>query len=307
MTRLRADLILLACAAIWGFAFLYQKAAMAHVGPYLFVAARSVVAGVALLPFVVMEQRRAERRAASGLTGAAIIAGIAFFLAAVLQQAGLVTASVTNTGFLTALYVVFTPFVAWMLIGRRPSAMVGIAVLLSFIGTWLLGGGSLGTFAAGDLLVALSAIFWATHVVLLGRAARFERPMTFTALQFAVVAGLGMVGAMAFEDIRIEALVAAAPSIAYVGLLSSALTFTLFAMALAATQPTEAAIIVSTETLFAALSAYLVLGERLSPLGWLGAGAILLATLVVQLAPSREASASTGAAQPTSTPKNQTP
>ncbi len=286
MTRLQADLVLLACAAIWGFAFLFQKSAMAHVGPFVFIAARSFVACMALAPLVLREQRQSGVPSLSALAGRALLAGLAFFLGAAFQQIGLVTATVTNTGFLTALYVVATPVIAWALMRRRPSPWVWLAVAISFVGTWLLGGGALAAFSRGDLLVAVSALFWALHLVLLGRVASHGAALSFTALQFAVVGVLGIVAALLFEDIRIDGLRHAARDIAYVGLLSSALTFTLFAMALRATQPTEAAIVVSTETLFAALGAYLVLGERLSPMGWLGAAAILAATLIVQLAPS---------------------
>ncbi|MFM9940173.1 MAG: DMT family transporter [Hyphomicrobiaceae bacterium] len=287
MTRLHADLVLLACAAIWGFAFLFQKSAMAHVGPLTFIAARSFVACLALAPLVVREQRQVATPPLGQLCAAAAVAGMAFFLGAAFQQFGLITASVTNTGFLTALYVVATPVIAWGLMRRRPSSLIWVAVAISFVGTWLLGGGAVDAFSPGDLLVAISALFWALHVVLLGRAAGFGAPASFTALQFAVVGLLGLAGALLFEDIRLDGILAAAIDIGYVGILSSAVTFTLFTMALRATQPTEAAVIVSSETLFAALGAYLLLGERLPPIGWLGAGAILAATLLVQFAPTR--------------------
>lgn len=287
MTRLRADLILLACAAIWGFAFLFQKSAMLHVGPFLFIAARSLVACIALAPLTLRERRGRTLPGWKEIATAALPAGAAFFLGAAFQQVGLVTATVTNTGFLTALYVVFTPMVAWVLMGRVPQPLVWLAVVISFLGTWLLGGGGIGAFSRGDALVAISAMFWALHVVLLGRAARLESPMSFTGLQFAVVGLLALAAAFALEEVRFSALAAAAVEIGYVGLLSSALTFTLFAMALRWTQPTEAAIIVSTETLFAAFGAWLILGERLPLVGWLGAVAILGAILLVQLIPSR--------------------
>lgn len=286
MTRLHADLMLLGCAAIWGFAFLFQKSAMAHVGPLLFIAARSLVACLALAPLAMMEMRRSGRSPVRPMLPVALVAGCAFFVAGALQQAGLVTATVTNTGFLTALYVVITPFIAWGLLGRRPRSLVWLAAALSFVGIWLLGGGTLSAFSQGDMLVALSAVFWSLHVVILGRAAPLGNAATFSAVQFLVVAILGTASAAAFEVITLDGIRRAAVEIAYVGLLSSALTFTLFAIALRATQPSEAAVIVSTETLFAAFGAYLLLGERLSPLGWAGAAIILLATVLVQLAPT---------------------
>lgn len=287
MRRLHADLLLVFAAAVWGFAFLFQKSAMAHVGPVLFVAARAIVASVALAPLAWLEMREPGagwRRVAP----AAGWAGLVFFVAAVLQQWGLVTATVTNTGFLTALYVVITPFIAWGLTGKAPSPFVWAAVGLSFVGTWLLGGGTLAAFSAGDALVAISAAFWALHIVLVGRAGPLGRPVTFTMLQFAVVGLAAAVLAAPIETVSLARLADAWIEIAYVGLLSSALTFTMFSIALRYTAPTEATILVSTETLFAAFGAWWLLGERLPPIGWVGGGLIFLATLLVQLAPQRK-------------------
>jgi drug/metabolite transporter (DMT)-like permease len=287
MSRLHADIALLLAAAVWGLAFVFQKSAMNHIGPLTFIAARGAVAALALAPLALREARRRTDADASngglGFLPVAIGGGAAFFAAAWLQQGGLVTATVTNTGFLTALYVVLTPFIAWGWSGKRPIRMVWPAVVLSALGTWLLGGGTLSDFSRGDMLVAISALFWAAHVVITGSAAPYRRPIGFTAVQFAVVAALAAVGALLLEDVTLEGLAAAAPDIAYVGLLSSALTFTLLTVALQHTTPSEAAVIVSMETLFAAAAAYLLLGERLAAIGWLGAAMILTGTLLIQL------------------------
>jgi drug/metabolite transporter (DMT)-like permease len=285
MRRIHADLLLVLAAVVWGVAFVFQKTAMEHIGPLLFVAARATVATLALLPIALREGRRAPDQFPAGLVSIAALGGGIFFLGAIAQQTGIITASVTNTGFLTALYVVFTPFLVWLFMRRAPAWVVWPAVAMSFIGMWLLGGGTVGGFAHGDLLVAISAVFWAAHVVVVAKATRHARPVAFSAIQFGVVALLGTAGAILFEPISLTALAAAWREIAFVGLLSSALTFTLLAIAMKYTPPTEAAIIVSSETLFAALAAYLVLGERLSLIGWCGAGLILGAVLLVQAGP----------------------
>jgi drug/metabolite transporter (DMT)-like permease len=283
MNRLNADLVLLFTAAVWGVAFLFQKSAMDHVGPLAFIAARCALAALALAPLAVQEHRAAPGPPARGFLAVTCWGGLAFFVAAWLQQAGIVTATVTNTGFLTALYVVITPFIAWGWSGRPAAPIVWPAAALSALGTWLLGGGTLGSFSQGDALVALSAVAWAAHVVITGSAARFARPVTFTALQFAMAAALGAVCTGAFETVSLGGLNRALLDIAYVGLLSTALTFTLLTVALQHTPPSEVAVIVSLETVFAALAAYLVLGERLSALGWVGASLIMLAVLLIQV------------------------
>jgi drug/metabolite transporter (DMT)-like permease len=284
MSRLHADIALLIAAAIWGVAFIFQKSAMADIGPLAFIASRGAVAALALAPLAMREGNRPGAKPANpGFWKIAISGGVAFFVAAWLQQAGIRTATVTNTGFLTALYVVITPFIAWSWNRIRPSPAVWPAVILSALGTWLLGGGAVGAFSDGDKLVALSALFWALHVVVTGRASPFGRPIAFTAVQFAVVSALAATGCLGLENTTLDGLIAAAPEIAYVGLLSSALTFTLLTVALQYTPPAEAAVIVSLETVFAAVAAYWLLGERLGAVGWAGAALIMGAVLTLQL------------------------
>lgn len=285
MTRLQADLLLLLAAIIWGVAFVFQKTAMDHIGPLLFIASRAAVAALALAPLAIIEWRRADPAKLPGLGKTALAGGAFFFIAGWLQQFGIITATVTNTGFLTSLYVIFTPFIVWVVTRKPPARVVGVAVVLATVGAWALGGGTAGGFSIGDGFVAVSALFWAIHLVVTGNSSRHGVPIVFTCLQFAVVAVVAFAGALIFEPIEASALLAAWDSILYVGVLSSALTFTLLAVAMKRTPASEAAILVSMETVFAALAGALLLGERLAPIGWAGAAALFLATLLVQVAP----------------------
>lgn len=286
MRRIHADLMLLLAAAVWGVAFVFQKSAMDHIGPNTFIAARGFLAALTLLPFALHESRRAASPAPLKLTQIAVIAGIAFFLGALFQQLGLQTATVSNTGFLTGLYVIITPFIAWGWIGQRPTGVVWAAVALSFVGTWLLGGGTLDGFNRGDGFVAICALYWAVHITIVGYSSRYNRPVLFTAIQFAVVGLLGLFASLVTETTTLSGLRAAVPSIAFVGILSSALTFTLLAVAMKHTTTAEATIIVSLETVIAALAGALMLGERLSWPAMIGAALILAAIILVQLAAS---------------------
>jgi drug/metabolite transporter (DMT)-like permease len=293
MSRLNADIALLFAAAVWGVAFVFQKSAMDHIGPLAFIAARGAVAALALAPLALREGNRANSVDSLGFLRIAIAGGTLFFIAAWLQQAGLRTATVTNTGFLTALYVVFTPFIAWAWSGKTPNRIVWPAAALSAVGTWLLGGASVSAFSRGDMLVALSAIFWAIHVVITGRASPYRRPIAYTAIQFATVGALATLASSLLEQTTLAGLRSAAIDIAYVGLLSSALTFTILTVALQHTPPSEAAVIVSMETVFAAGAAYLLLGELLGATGWIGAALILGATLLLQVGSALAARRST--------------
>lgn len=281
MTRVRADLLLVLAAAIWGLAFYFQKGAMAHVGPMLFLGLRAAVAAVALAPSVIRERSNTPD-ASRQVVRFALGGGLLFLLAGSLQQWGLITATVINTGFLTSLYVVATPLVVWAVKRRSPSRPVWLAVALAFAGAWALRGGSLGGFTWGDWLIAASALVWAGHIVLTGEAGRCGRPLLFTCLQFVLVAALALSLAVALEPIDLAGIGAAWESILFVGLLSSALTYSLLAVALRHTSASEAAVLLSLDTIFAAAAGVLLLGERLTALGWAGAGLILVAVLVVQ-------------------------
>lgn len=289
MSRLTADLLLVACAVVWGASFLFQKSAMTYVEPVTFVAARSIVAALCLAPLAWFECRRAREPVSwKRLLALSLITGAAFTAAGVTQQVGIVTASVTNAGFLTALYVVATPFLSRALTGQALTPRVWAAAALSFLGCWLLSGGTfaaggLANFHLGDMLVAASALFWALHVVLIGIGAPMRRPITFMALQFAVAGALCLAGAVMSETISSAALADAAVDILYVGVVAGALTFTVFTIALNATSPTEAVVILSSEMLFAALGAWLVRGEQLTATGFVGAVVIFAAILIVQV------------------------
>jgi drug/metabolite transporter (DMT)-like permease len=290
MTRLRADLLLLAAAAVWGLGFYFQKVAMEHLSPLAFIAGRALLAVLALPPFALREGARTGFWP-TGLARYAGFASLLFLTAAWLQQSGLLTTGVTNAGFLTSLYVVATPLLVWLWQRERPSAAVLGAIGLAVAGAILLGGGSLAGFARGDWLIAACALFWSAHLILVGRAGALGRPVTFMLLQFAgvgVLAGLAMAiaGEGCPERAHIER---ALPALLFVGVLSSALTYVLLAVAMRHTPAPEAAVLVSLETLFTALAGALLLGERLAPIAWAGALLMLLAGILVQLAAVRAA------------------
>lgn len=285
MRRLQADLLLLLAAAVWGVAFYFQKTAMAHIGPFLFIASRGFIAAVCLLPLALIEHRRVAIPWSMGLVKIGLAGGVAFLAGAALQQTGMVTATVTNAGFLTGLYVIATPIVSWLLFKRRPEGYVWPAVALAFVGIWLLGGGTLSGFSTGDILIAASALIWAVHMLITSLATPYGRPVAYTAMQFACVGVGAAILTILIEESTLEGFLNALPSVAYVGVLSSALTFTLLAIALKATPPTEASILMSMEMLFAAAAGVILLGERLPPIGWVGAGLMFAATILVQIGP----------------------
>lgn len=285
MTRGTADMLLLFAALIWGLAFVGQATAMAHVGPLTFIGARFLVAALAVLPFALRESgagRAIPRQRRAALAGL----GVVFFLGAALQQVALLSTSVTNAGFLTALYVVFVPAIGAFVLGHRLPGAIWPAAALSLAGTFLLGGGHMAGLNGGDWLVVGGAAFWALQILGLGLLANgFNRPFATALSQFAVAAVFGFGLGFLFETPNLAGLLAAWREIAYTGFVSGGLAFTLQSVAQSHTPPSDSAILLSMESLFAALFGALLLGERLSLAGWIGGAMVLLAVVVVQLGP----------------------
>jgi drug/metabolite transporter (DMT)-like permease len=284
MTRLRADILLLLTALVWGAAFVGQSTAMEHLGPFFFTGTRFLLATLIVLPFALAERAKGPplRRDHTLLM---ITVGLVFFIGSITQQVGLLATSVTNAGFLTALYVVLVPVIAFIALKQRLPWIIWPAAALSLTGTWLLGGGISG-LNWGDGIMIFSAVFWALQVLLVGSlASRSDRPITVATIQFAVTAILGLTLGFIFESPSLPNLMGAWRELLFTGIISGGLGFTLQAIGQRHTPASDAAIIMSSEALFAALFGALLLGERLPVLGWIGCACILAAVIGIQLAP----------------------
>ena len=289
MTRLTANLLLLLTAFIWGTAFVAQNLGMKDVGPLAFTGIRFLLGALIVLPLALREHRRLAGRHHGFTRGDWLGAcGLGLLLAggATLQQIGIAGTTVTNAGFFTVLYVPLVPLFAWLLFRTHPHWSVWPAAAGCVAGTFLLGGGELSSLVAGDWWVLASTLFWAGHVLLVGRvAAEKGAAITVACTQF-VICGLACLGvALLTEPMTAHGLVSAIPAILYAGVLSVGVAFTLQVVAQRHTPATDAAIILSAETLFAAIAGAAFLGESLSGRQLAGCGLILAGILAVQLLP----------------------
>ncbi len=283
MSRGFANVLLLIAALIWGTTFVAQQLGMAGVGPLMFTGVRFLLGALVILPLALRERTRLADRGIR-LEGSDLLAacglGVLLCLGVVLQQIGIAGTSVSNAGFLTALYVPLVPLLGWVIHRQVPHLSLWPAALGCFVGTFLLGGGTFTDFNAGDFWVISSTLFWAAHVLWVGRvAARKGTPILVAFTQF-VVCGLLATGAgLALEATTLTGLQTALPTILYGGLLSVGIGFTLQVVAQRHTRPAEAAILLSSEVLFAALAGALYLGERLAPIQLAG-GVLIFACIV---------------------------
>ena len=289
LSRLKANGLLLLVALIWGSAFVGQALGMAGVGPLTFTGLRFALGALVVAPLAWREWQ--TLRAAGQMPGRAEARWIALLggllcAGSVLQQLGLMTTSVTNAGFLTALYVPLVPVLAWFFQRQLPHWSVWPAALGCLVGVWLLTGASLQSLSTGDGWVLVSALPWAVHVLLVGQVANKMRGVYLLACgQFVVCAlvsgGLGLV----FEATSADGLWAAAGAIAYTGFVSVGVGFTLQVIGQRHAQPADAAIMLSSETVFAALFGAWIMGDRLGPTGLAGCALILGCILAVQVVP----------------------
>ncbi len=275
-------------------AFVAQQSAMDNMPAMLFVSLRFLLAAAVVAPFALREGKAAGEAFGTRQRVHSVILGIVFFLGMSTQQLGLLGTSVTNAGFLTTLYVVLVPVLLFVAVGTRQRPAVWISAFVSLIGIYLLSGSNLSNINWGDWLVVLCAVFWAIHVILVGRfAGQTRRPIALAATQFFVCGCLGtlahgissLIGwSQAF--VKAESLVAALPEIAFAGIIAGGLGFTLQVVAQRHTTASIAAILMGTESLFAAVFGAIFRDDRLSQSGYFGCALIFGAVLIVELLPS---------------------
>jgi drug/metabolite transporter (DMT)-like permease len=287
---LRADLLMLFTALIWGSAFIAQRLGMDHIGPFLYTGLRFSLAALVLLPFVLRRpqanQLPAEPLVYRGLLLGGGIMGLVLALGINFQQVGLQFTSVTNAGFITGLYVIIVPVIG-LFLGHKTGFGTWLAAIMAVVGMFLLCVGDNFQVASGDWLQLAGAFVWATHVLVVGVFARRHDPLRLAFLQFAVCALLSLLLAVIFEPIVLAAIIQAGPAIFYGGVIAGGIGYTLQVVAQKHAIASHAAIIFSLEAVFAALAGSLFLDETLLLRGYIGCALMLTGMLIAQLWPRK--------------------
>lgn len=288
MNRLtvRSDALLFITALIWGSAFVAQRVGMDYVGPFTFNGVRFALGALILLPVVCL-RRRAPRNHALWRPGRATLAGGALagfvlFTGASLQQVGIVYTTAGNAGFITGLYVVLVPILGTFM-GQRTDTGTWIGAVLAVFGLYLLCVSTGLAVSAGDGLVLAGAFFWAAHVLVIGYFAPKADSYELAFLQFAACAVFSLGVAAFTEPLEIGPIVSGAVPILYGGVMSVGIAYTLQVVGQRHAPSSHAAIILSLESVFAALGGWLLLHEHLTSRQLAGCSLMLMGMIASQL------------------------
>lgn len=288
---LRADLIMLFTAILWGSGFIAQQTGMQYIGAFLYSGLRFSLAAIVVLIFLAWRNKRAIASLDKlplprflgnhALLRSGLAMGVLLAIGINLQQVGLRFTSVTHAGFITGLYVIIVPLLG-LLYGQRAHLGIWLGAVLAVIGIFLLSASPEVYFTLGDWLQLLCAVVWAAHMLLVGHVAARHDPVQLTFLQFLVCACVSMLLAWSFEPLIWLEIQAALATIVYGGLVG-AIGFTLQVVAQKDAIAAHAAILLSLEAVFAALFGAWLLGDSLTTAGYLGCTLMLFGMLLAQL------------------------
>jgi drug/metabolite transporter (DMT)-like permease len=285
---LRADILMLITAIIWGSAFIAQRAGMDNIGPFLFTGLRFTLGAITLIPVLLLLHRLSKTPIQLDrpvLIGGCLM-GLLLSIGINLQQVGLLFTSVTNSGFITGLYVIVVPILA-LLFGERTGSGTWLGASLAVIGMCLLSIGENFQVASGDWLQLAGAFAWGAHVLIVGHFASRHDPMLLSIIQFAFCAIISLALALLFEPIQPHDIAQAAPALLYGGIIAAGIGYTLQVVAQRDAIASHAAIIFSLEAVFAAFFGAWLLDEALTFRGYLGCALMFIGMLVAQLWPKK--------------------
>ncbi len=287
---LKSDLILLLVAFIWGIAFAAQRSGMEHVGPFTFNGLRFFLASLTLLPFLLFQkqdQRKQDnnfkKKDRAGLIKFGIVSSLFLFAGISFQQAGLVYTTAGKAGFITGLYVVIVPIIGYIFKLHQTTISTWAGALLAALGMYLLSVTAKFTISFGDLLILICSFCFAGHVLVIANFANRYKAITLSFIQSIICSGLSLIIAFIVEDVNMKGIIDAAIPIFYGGVFSSAIAYSLQIYGQKKSHPAHASIIMSFESVFAALAGWVLLGEMISGRGFMGCVLILTGILVSQL------------------------
>ena len=281
-------MLLFITAFIWGIAFAFQRSGMEYIGPITFMAARCFLAVIflAVLCMAVYGPSKAFKFNRATLAGG-LGCGVLMTVANNLQQMGMVYTEAGKAGFITAMYILIVPILNVLIFRRKEPVKTWIAVLLGILGLYLLCASGTASIDKGDLLVFGCAVFFSGHILCSDRFAARAEIIKMSFLQFLVSFVLSTVTALLTEDVSFAAIWDGRIAVAYCGILSAGVGYTLQIFGQKSVKPAAASLIMSFESVFAVIGGWLLLHETLSARELLGCAVMFAAIVLVQLQPAK--------------------
>ncbi len=290
MKRIISFICLIVCTLIWGTTFIAQDTGMDYIGPFTFNSTRFFVAFIAVMPFVLIYEKdkiikyvKPEKKLFIKLM---IPVGLSLFLGTQLQQISLIYTDVANSAFFTIFYVPMVPILIYFLFSDTPHWSVWPSVFVCVLGGYFLSDFKDADVRLGDALVLLGAVFWALHIIYIGKlVTKFNLPFFIALLQNLAVAVLSFFLVLIFEEINFDKIILETYEILYAGILSGGAAFVLQLFGQKHIPAAPAAIIMSLEGVFATISAWIILNQILGLGNIIGCFLILSGVLFSQLLP----------------------
>ncbi|NLK64157.1 MAG: DMT family transporter [Tissierellia bacterium] len=285
--EIRAVFILLLTAAIWGLAFVAQRAGMDHVGAFTYNGIRFALGSASLLPIIYFSgksSKNTEVKTDADLKTtikSGITAGCILFIAASFQQVGLIYTTAAKAGFITSLYIVLVPILG-IFLKQKTFPTTWIGAVTAALGLYFLSINEDFTIQLGDLLQIIGAFFWAAHIQVIDRFVKNVDAIKLSSAQFATCSVLSLIVAFAVEDININGIYEALVPILFGGIMSVGVAYTLQAVGQRHAKPSHAAIALSMEAVFAAIGGMLILNETMTAKAYLGCALMLAGMLITQ-------------------------
>lgn len=275
---------LLGATVIWGSAFIAQSVGMDKIGPFTFQAVRCFLAVVFLFPASALFSKGKpfwKSWADPALWRSGIICGLALFAASSLQQIGLVYTDAGKAGFLTAMYIVFVPFLG-LFVGQRPGRNALLSLIPAIVGLYLLSCTSVSGINKGDVLLLLCAVAFSVQILLIDRHCAGLDGLKLNCIQALVVAVLSVPSALLTETVDASLIAACWLPLGYAGILSMGVAYTLQIVGQKRVAPSAAALLMSLESVFAALFGWLLLHETMTRAEELGCVLVFAAVVISQ-------------------------
>ncbi len=285
--QMRGNILLLITAFIWGTAFVAQQVGMEELGPFTYAAARFFLGTLFLTGLWLLDRKRRESRKQRGLHHAGwkmgLVAGLLLFVASSLQQYALQFTTVGKTSFITALYIVLVPLGAALFRLAKVYMVNWLGAVLALAGLYLLTIQGTIRLNLGDVLVALSALGWTAQILYIDRFAPHVDVLELSLSQTICCFVASLLTAIGTETIVLAPVLNSWVPIAYAGVLSTGVAFTLQIVGQKYAAPSEAAVIMSFEAVFGALASFVVLGEQMSTAQLCGCLLMFVGVIVSQL------------------------